>query len=142
MAWERTTRENLRKHIYHGSKSDFDMLELFLRANQFDKMHSLGAGTDIVRMLQTGQIRSYGDLRTVRPPYRDHVKFYKSSSTGICCMTYAPYVNAAEILPEVQQWAMENGVEADVYDSSCCWYYPGAACFVVIHLPGVRIRLK
>ena len=68
--------------------------------------------------------------------------YFKNPKTGLVCLTYNPY-QSTEMLevshPEnpfdderksVYEWAKENGLYAELYDYS--WYFPGAACFVVI----------
>lgn len=144
MAWNKTKGIELRRCIYHGNKSDFTMLEAFLKANNFDRMHTWGGGDQVETVLKSGTFasskRRFVDEKN--PPYIDHAKYFKSTVTGICCLTYNPYYDADHIKPEVIAWATSLGLKAEVYDSSKSWYYPDSTCFVVISLNGIEIKLK
>jgi len=140
MSWEKTDT-NL-EHIYHHPDSDMDMLRRFLNANGFNRMHSYQAGMNVTRVLSSGGFYGMSSYISDDPPYLDHKQYFKNSSTGLCCLTYNPYQYADEIRAEVEQWALANGLEAEVYDAAHSWYYPGNTCFVVIHIPGEKIVLE
>lgn len=144
--WETITSEKIRC-LYHGSNSDFEMLEQFIKVNGFNKLHLFSVTPDIKAVLKSGGFhRSLCDKWGVRdediPPYKDHAAYFKNTKDKVCCLTYNPYYPADKIRLEVEQWATERGLKATVYDAKYSWYYPNSTCFVIISLPDVEIKLK
>jgi len=136
VSWEKTDNKSI-QGIYHDKNlSDMVMLRRFVEINGFDRMHSYHDGLDIQSILKTGGFYGREYTPKNRPPHIDHPKLFKNTSTGLCCLTYNPYKNADRIRSEIELWASAHRLEAEVYDSSHSWYYPGHTCFVVIHLPG------
>lgn len=138
MSWESTKGDNL-KQIYHTSDSDFSVLKKFVEANHFDRFASFSHYYDVHKVLTNGGF--YGRLvfEIEKPPFHDHLVYFKDSKHKITCLTYSPYQEASEIEDEVKQWAEEKGMAAEVYDSSKSWYYPNHTCFVVLHLKGTTV---
>lgn len=118
MAWDKISKKSIRQHIYSSSCSNFEMLYKFINANGFDRMHDYQQGIRLVNVFENGGFYGRCTYRAVAPPYLDHSKFFKNSRTGVCCLTYNPYKLAEEIRTEIQRWTQNNGLEAEIYDSS------------------------
>ena len=141
MSWVKTENESLEAIYHHKGYADMTMLRRFVDANGFNRMHGYQSGENIHSILKNGGFYGRVFSHDNNPPYVDHTQFFKNSMTGVCCLTYNPYKNADVIRDEVVQWAVANGLGAEVYSSEHSWYYPGHTSFVVIHLPGDKILL-
>lgn len=134
------TRENIQR-FHCGQYFDTARFMDFIDKNGFNR-YSMTVQTDYKRFLQTGRAL-YGYPHIIReyPPYMDHGRSFKNTTTGAVCIVSQPYREATEIEAQVKAWAAERGIEADVYDASHSWYYPGHTCLIVFHLPGVGITV-
>lgn len=138
MSWEKIDAVHIRG-VFCPGYSDMDILNRFVSVNEFDTIHSYWQGYAIKNVLAKGAFSGMPSDKKNDPPHLDHSKLFKSSKTGVCCLTYNPYESAESIRSEIEQWAINNDLEAEIYDSAYSWYYPHHTCFVVIHLPGDTI---
>lgn len=137
--WYKITDDLLRR-IKGGDKSDLDMLRRFVAANGFTRYSRVGA-QDWGRFLRYGRdMFGYPHIVTECPPYMDHERTFKNTRTGTVCLTYQPYEHA--VGSEIIAWAKERGLVAEIHAPLHSWYYPGWTSLVVIHLPGVEIKLE
>ena len=138
--WYRLTDDRI-NHFHEGKQFNPDMLKAFVRANGFD-MTTFSWPKDYAKLLRDGRFpHHYRNIEQNMPPYLDHARIFKNTDTGLMCITYQPYKEACENISTIEQWATNNGLKADVYSPARSWYYPGATCLVVIHLPEVNIKL-
>lgn len=79
----------------------------------------------------------------------DHGRMYKLINNERVYVCHSYLGNKADEYEAVlNDWAHENGLVGEIYDSTFDWYYHSnnpadidASSLVVIHLPGTRIRI-
>ena len=129
-------------HFHEGKQFNPDMFKDFVRANKFN-MATFSSPIDYAKLLKDGRFpKSYSCLEWNSPPYIDHARIFKSTKTGVMCLTYQPYKEAVENRFNIEQWANDNGLKAEIHGSECSWYYPGETLLIVVHLRDIEISLK
>ena len=141
MAWT-TINRNFMKQIYSCEHSDKEMLLDFINVNGFSKMKAYESGQSIRKVLKQGGPSDISDILDIIPPFLDHSQYFKNANSEVACLTYNTYENIDNVRKALTEWTEKKGLEFEVYEPKHSWYYPKNTCFVVIHLPGVVIKLK
>lgn len=140
--WYKLSNKKINR-FYVGNKFNPQMFRSFVEANKFNRF-TYSAFQNHREFMETGRNTYKRNVPFDYPPYVDHSVAFKSTSTGAVCLTYQPYADypdAYKILPEVEWWAKERGIQADIYNPEYSWYYPYVTSLIVIHLPGIKISV-
>lgn len=137
-----TLKEKDISTFHRVNNFDAYTFNLFVKANGFNRWTQPGS-QDYKRFLTNGRdTTGFPHISKECPPFMDHARAFKNTETGIVCMVYQPYEPVDNVREAVKDWVIGGGLEAEVYDPEYSWYYPGHTCLVVIHLPGVEIKLR
>lgn len=139
--WRRV-EEFIKYHRTSLRSSSPDKLNEFVELNGFNRVATPRDCERLKRVFETGRIDvGYYDMRPDRPPYQDHAILFKNTKTGLMCMVFHPYRDPETIRSEIEAWAEERELRAEIFEKECSWYYPGHTALVIISLPGAIVLL-
>lgn len=133
MAWRNI--KTYYKDAYGANSFDKNLLEEWLRDKNITKWTTQGA-CDIPRFLKTGRNNmGYKNIMENKPPYIDHVVYFKSTDPLKVWLVYHPYHDTKFISKDIKEWVDANNLIVTLYDSNKSWYSKGNTSMVVITTP-------
>ena len=122
MSWYKIHKmSNRREQFCLCEKSNISNLNEFLDKNGFIKIGDRPHFTAVNKYICSGKDNGRYSMKD-EPPYYDHVTYLKNQEGRVYCV-YQPYATVG-ISKEIEQWAINNGLSAMVYDCEFGWYSP------------------
>lgn len=134
MSWNKI--ETYQKVAYGSSSFDKELLDEWLEGKNITRWIRNGEH-DVPKFLKTGRSNiGFPNHKVNKPPYLDHVAYFKSIDPLKVWLVYHPYFNIVDIKDEIEEWTSMQGLKVTFYDSSKSWYSKDNTSMVVITTAG------
>ncbi|MFA9424342.1 MAG: hypothetical protein ACERLG_12245 [Sedimentibacter sp.] len=130
MSWDRI--ETYKSDAYGARSFDKKLLDDWLEGKNITRWVS-GGEHDVPKFLRTGRSNiGFPNHNVNKPPYLDHVAYFKETNPLKVWLVYHPYKDIESIKDEIEEWTILHDLKVNFYDSGKSWYNKNNTSMIVI----------